>query len=329
MPTIYYVGYLPPKTGGEMVNLQHVAALHSAGRRAVALVNAGYSPSNVPADLVLPMEVLKPGKVFAPDDVVVVPEYYRDAILHFTKQPCRAVLHVQGPFLLFRGLQSVAELNALPWLGVLTCSHFCAETLAAMGVRVPAAVVRPPLLPVFCQSALGDAKKKLQIAYMPEKRPKEAPVVRAIFQARYPAWASVPWVPIANVSRAECARLLAESAVFASFSYLEGLGLPPLEAMASGCAVAGFDGLGGREYATAENGLWVPEADHAGFADALAQVLAGCSAAAASSGDSTAHRARLAAGRRTAASFSQARFSAELLAAWRGLLGERFDDFVN
>jgi glycosyltransferase involved in cell wall biosynthesis len=326
MSSIYYVGYLPPKTGGEMVNLQHVAALHAAGLRAVALVNAGFAPDDVPADLVLPIEVLQPGKVFSSDDVIVVPEYYREAIAHFTTQPCRAVLHVQGPFLLFRGLKSVAELNALPWLGVLTCSHFCAETLAAMGLRVRAAVVRPPVLPVFCKSAQGDASKKLQIAYMPEKRPKEAPVVQAIFQARYPEWARVPWVPIANVSRAECARLLAESAVFASFSCLEGLGLPPLEAMASGCAVAGFDGHGGREYATPENGLWVPEGDHAGFADALARALADCSAA--SAGGGMAHGARLAAGRATAASFSQARFTAELLAAWRGLLGDRFPDFL-
>ncbi len=335
MPSIYYIGYLPAKTGGEMVNLQHVAALHAAGLRAVALVNPGFAPHDAPTDLALPIEALQPGRVFAPDDVVVVPEYYREAILYFTAQPCRTVLHVQGPFLLFRGLPSVAELNALPWLGVLSCSHFCAETLAAMGVCVPAAVVRPPVLPLFGPSTQGDCEKKLQIAYMPDKRPKEAPVVQAMFQTRYPQWASVPWVPIANASRAECARVMAESAVFASFSYLEGLGLPPLEAMASGCVVAGFDGHGGREYATPANGLWVAEGDHAGFADALAQALAGCGAALTLANARTdavaaqhAHHARLAAGRDTAASFSQARFTAELLAAWRGLLGARFADYL-
>ena len=72
MPSIYYIGYLPAKTGGEMVNLQHVAALHAAGLRAVALVNAGFAPQDVPADLMLPIEPLQAGKVFAPDDVVVV-----------------------------------------------------------------------------------------------------------------------------------------------------------------------------------------------------------------------------------------------------------------
>jgi glycosyltransferase involved in cell wall biosynthesis len=67
---------------------------------------------------------------------------------------------------------------------------------------------------------------------------------------------------------------MAESAVFASFSYLKGLGLPPLEAMASNCLVCGFDGHGGSDFATADNGQWVQEGDHEGFADAVAMMQA-------------------------------------------------------
>ena len=44
-------------------------------------------------------------------------------------------------------------------------------------------------------------------------------------------------------------------------SRLEGFGLPPLEAMASGCLVVGFTGFGGLEYATKENGFWCGEDD--------------------------------------------------------------------
>ena len=39
---------------------------------------------------------------------------------------------------------------------------------------------------------------------------------------------------LALLARPACAAVMAESALFASFSYLEGLGLPPQEAMASG-----------------------------------------------------------------------------------------------
>jgi glycosyltransferase involved in cell wall biosynthesis len=49
--------------------------------------------------------------------------------------------------------------------------------------------------------------------------------------------------------------------VFLALSRLEGFGLTPLEAMAAGCVVVGFTGIGGREYATAGNGFWVGEDD--------------------------------------------------------------------
>ncbi len=43
--------------------------------------------------------------------------------------------------------------------------------------------------------------------------------------------------------------------------------------MASGCAVVGFHGYGGLEYATADNGLWLPPDHLEETADALASLL--------------------------------------------------------
>jgi glycosyltransferase involved in cell wall biosynthesis len=80
-------------------------------------------------------------------------------------------------------------------------------------------------------------------------------------------------VPIDGMTRQQCADVLRQSAVFASFSHLEGLGLPPLEAAACGCIVAGFTGGGGQDYATPSNGFWVDEGDHEGFAHALDAAL--------------------------------------------------------
>ena len=40
---------------------------------------------------------------------------------------------------------------------------------------------------------------------------------------------------------------MSESLVFLSFGHPEGFGLPVAEAIASGCAVIGYSGLGGRE----------------------------------------------------------------------------------
>lgn len=317
--TLYYICYLPPKTGGELVNLQHVAALHRQGVRAVALVNPQADAVGLPEGLSLPIEPLAPNRRFQPEDVVVLPEYYRDAFRHFATQPCRRVIHVQGPFLFYRGHDSIEAMNASGFLGGLACSDFTRSLLQRMGSTLAWQVVTPHVLPIFRPGG----QKRLQVACMPDKRPRDAPVVQALFRARHPEFRDVPWVPIVGLSRQACAEVMASSAVFASFSWLEGLGLPPLEAMASGCLVCGFDGHGGRDYATPDNGLWVAEGDHEGFADAVAASLR-----LARAGDAAA-AARVAAGHQTAGRYHPERFERELLEAWRAVLKHEWPDFCH
>lgn len=177
-PAIYYVCFIPPKTGGEMVNLQHVATLQQNGVRAVALVNQSANVKDVPSVLSFVMERLEPQRSFGADDVLVIPEYYREAHQHFRTQPCKRVLHTQGPYLTFRGFDTLQELNASGFLAGLTCSNFAKSMMLSMGSSTPWQVVTPYVLPMF---KCDQPKKKLQIAYMPDKRPKEAPVIRALF----------------------------------------------------------------------------------------------------------------------------------------------------
>lgn len=51
-----------------------------------------------------------------------------------------------------------------------------------------------------------------------------------------------------EITPEEIAQVLRSAAIFLSFSEREGFGLPPAEAMACGCYVVGFTGLGGREF---------------------------------------------------------------------------------
>jgi hypothetical protein len=187
-----------------------------------------------------------------------------------------------------------------------------------MGSTLDWQVVTPFVHPLFHDRGTA---KKLQVAYMPDKRPKEAPVVYSLFRHLYPQFAEVPWVPIAKLSRMGCAKVMAESAVFASFSYLEGLGLPPLEAMSSGCLVCGFHGHGGSDYARPDNGAWIPEGDHEGFAHAVAAALT------LAREDKDEARRRLSAGRETAAAYSVPRFERELLAAWHAIIGDAWPSY--
>ena len=58
-----------------------------------------------------------------------------------------------------------------------------------------------------------------------------------------------------------------------NFGRAEGLGLPPLEAMAAGCLVCGFAGEGTLDYARAENGVWAREGDIEGCVKSVQQAL--------------------------------------------------------
>lgn len=311
-PAIYYACALPLRAGGELVNFQHVAALCRLGWRAFALLDASSELPHGPT--AVPMRRWSDGWAPSADDWLVVPEVTPpDSLARLAALPCRLVIHNQNPFYTFRGVSDIDALNALGLAGGLCCSHFTRETLFGWGSTTDWHVVRPALLPHFA-AADGTVARRRQIAYMPRKRPTEAAALQALFRELFPRWAEVPWVAIQDQPRAQVARILAESAIFASLSRDEGLGLPPLEAMAAGCLVCGFDGQGGTEYATPDNGFWVADGDLEGFARALASAL---------EMDAQETQRRLASGRATAAGFSQDRFESELDAAWRCLLGEQ------
>jgi glycosyltransferase involved in cell wall biosynthesis len=61
--------------------------------------------------------------------------------------------------------------------------------------------------------------------------------------------------------------------IFLSFSEREGFGLPPAEAMASGCFVVGFTGMGGRDYFDPEYSSPVLENDILGYARAAEEAM--------------------------------------------------------
>jgi glycosyltransferase involved in cell wall biosynthesis len=315
MNAIYYCTRRGTHSGGEAVNEDHVLALRDKGYRAYLFyiedTPIGHFAARAP--------VLRAGNsmAFAPRDVIVVPEPWKLHIDGFAPMDVKKVMHCQNPYYLFNGVDDVSQIAQKGISAVITCSDYTTGLLRRAGFDGALQTIQPALSGLFKPGA----QKKLQIAYMPRKREYETSFVKGLFRSMYPDLRDIPWVPIHNMSLEECARTLDESAIFAAFSYIEGLGLPPLEAMASGCVVVGFNGLGGADYATPHNGLWINEGDHFGFAHALAEALR--AAANATWLASLQQHAKA-----TAARYSMDHFRGDLYRFWDTYLGEDKHEYL-
>jgi glycosyltransferase involved in cell wall biosynthesis len=135
---------------------------------------------------------------------------------------------------------------------------------------VPVHRIRHGLDPVL-HHPLTEAPGR-RIAYMKRRRSDEAAQVLKLLELR---GALEGWevVTIHGRTEREAAELLRSSQVFLSFSRLEGFGLPPLEALASGCLVVGFDGFGGRELFQPPFATSIEDGDVVAFARAVEDVI--------------------------------------------------------
>jgi hypothetical protein len=97
----------------------------------------------------------------------------------------------------------------------------------------------------------SDAAKEKLITYMPRKNGSHAEAVVFALRPHLPGGWSVR--SIDRLSVPEVAAVLRRSRLFLSFSGMEGLGLPPIEAALCGNYVIGYHGGGGRDYWTAPN----------------------------------------------------------------------------
>lgn len=210
-----------------------------------------------------------------PGDLLVVPEVHERAVgrlpagigqVMFNQN----VFHTVESLVADPAATTAAYAGNPDLRGVLTVSDHNRDALVGMfpGLHVgrvnwalDAAVWHPPA-----------AAPGRRLAYMSRRRAGAAREVLALLGARG-ALAGWELVRIEGRSEAEVADLLRSCPVFLSFSEREGLGLPPLEALASGCHVVGFDGFAGREFFGAPQAVLVEDGDVLGMAAAAEAVL--------------------------------------------------------
>ncbi len=205
-----------------------------------------------------------------PRDIFVVPEVYGRSICNLPPN-VRQVIFNQNAYLTLSSLQNglayAAPYTNNPDLAlVLVVSQDNADVIRRTFPATPVRRLRLGINPSLYHPPQGP--KQRRIVYMPRKRPDDSAAVLAQLRLR---GALNGWniVAIDGRSEAETAELLRTAKVFLSFSFREGFGLPPLEALACGCIVVGYHGSGGREYFHPPFATAVEDGDISDFVSAV------------------------------------------------------------
>ena len=211
---------------------------------------------------------------FATGDLLVIPEFYREKIPHIAPGVPHVIFN-QNPHDTF---PAVTDFNAGAWkpvtssdtIGIVANSPYTSEYLRYCFPRLSIHEVTLGIDQMIFHPPRSE--KQRAIAFMPRKRRMDLSQVLRILELRGALDGWELWA-IENMTERETADVLRRSAVFLSLNEREGLGLPPLEAMASGCIVVGYHGGCGRLYMRENTAIAVDDGEIVTFASQVESVL--------------------------------------------------------
>ena len=274
-PRVYYVA--PDRdrpTGGVRVIYRHVDVLNALGIPATVMHSRpGFSCSWFAHET--PVVAGREARL-GPADILVVPEWYGPS-LHRVPSGPRLVVFNQRAYDTFDHIDFDRTRAGAPYvglgsrlLGLLAVSQDNADFLSYAFPGLKVAVTRNVIDPQIFHPRRQPGQRGRQIAVVPTRRREELMQLKHILRSRgvLDRWLLAP---IHHLSERETADVMRDSPLFLSLSDREGFGLPPAEAMASGCYVVGYPGLAGREFFDPELCTPVADGDLIGLARAVEQ----------------------------------------------------------
>lgn len=258
--------------GGVRVIYRAVEHLLAAGREACVVHDApGFRPTwfrseGVPVAYVDDVDLV-PGA-----DVLVIPEIYGPGLGGIAPGVAKVVFN-QNTANTFAGYDLPVRRGGTAYdhpevIGAVCVSE---DEAAVLRFAFPELDVRRITLQVD-PGLFRPAAKRRRITFMPRKGGRDAARVLALLGARG-VLDDVEVVALEGLDEAGVAAAQSEALVFLSFSVDEGWGLPPIEALASGCLVVGYHGMGGREFLTPDLAWPVEQGDVLAFARTVEDVL--------------------------------------------------------
>ena len=181
------------------------------------------------------------------NDFIIIPEilghFAED--LKLKKNKINYAIFVQG----FFHMQSTNDFHKLKRSYenakiILSDSEYSIKCLKEMFPKLKSKIIRIHFS--IDNSKFKIIKKSNLITYMPRKLSNHSTLLLFYLKNLLPKNWKIK--ALDNVSEKKLIYLLGKSKIFLSFSHLEGIGIPPIEAALSGNKIIGYTGAGGIEY---------------------------------------------------------------------------------
>lgn len=245
MKTYIFVPPLRKMTGGIAVLYQLADYIHSGGYETY-LAYREQPPEITSCSVpVCPWEELS----LSQEDIWLVPEGWVNALAPGLQAKARNWVYVQNWAYLLSALPEGVSWNQLDVSFLNVSAPVAWYTEYVTGKKGP--ILRPTIDPVHFHPPAKKPQGTIRIAWMPRKNRAIARQIRETFTARMslsPSSPHIEWIEIHGKTPQEVAELLRGAHIFLATGFPEGFGLPPLEAMACGCIVVGFSGMGSWDY---------------------------------------------------------------------------------
>ena len=238
----YYCPELTLKSGRLRCLYRHVQLLSQGGVEAAILhTTPGFRLDDVPE---VPLEYLNRPYTFKNGDIVVIPEACPDIMQRLQFSQARRFAIALSWSQIFLNLSDGVSWRDWGIERVITLSPVVSE-FVSWSMSLP---VHELPFSIDATSFYWDGKRKRpKVAYQGRKSQLLRPLKRALTCRDRQLVSEVVWCELNNLSLADYASELRDASVFLALSTSEALNISVYEAMASGCIVAGFHGVGLRD----------------------------------------------------------------------------------
>ena len=206
--------------------------------------------------------------------ILVIPEIYGDKIDKIAVG-IKKVIFNQNCYYTFNQYDINTDYPQTPYThtDVLATIVVSEDSLAYLNYTFAKAKVYRCVLGINSKIFYYSPEKQRQICFMPRKLTDD---VRQVLQILKQRGSLKGWklMAIDGKNEQEVAQIMRESTFFLSFNHREGFGLPPVEAMACGCYVVGYDGEAGKEYFKDEFSSVVKSGDIIAYVKKIEELLA-------------------------------------------------------